>query len=146
MKIQVTVFWVVMTCSVVIGYQCFRWLCCLHLQEHGSSKVLWNITIWCQNPEGQDLKEKFSVSLVTAFTVSSNVHMIGLVMKHEICTQIKIHHLFLTEKIFCIIFPIGFMICRPVTKILYMRLDKCRIKESFLISSQILLGCDTILQ
>jgi len=29
---QVKVFWVVMTCSVMIGYQSFRGPCCLHLQ------------------------------------------------------------------------------------------------------------------
>jgi len=29
---QVEVFWVVMTCSAVIGYQCFRGPYCLHLQ------------------------------------------------------------------------------------------------------------------
>jgi hypothetical protein len=31
-KIQVKFFWVVMPCSVVLGYQCFRHPCCLHLQ------------------------------------------------------------------------------------------------------------------
>jgi hypothetical protein len=30
-KIQVEVFWVVTPCSVVVGYQCFRGPCCLHL-------------------------------------------------------------------------------------------------------------------
>jgi hypothetical protein len=31
-KTQVKVFWVVMLCSVAVGYQCFRGPCCLHLQ------------------------------------------------------------------------------------------------------------------
>jgi len=30
-KIQVEVFWVLMSCSVVVGYQCFAGLCCFHL-------------------------------------------------------------------------------------------------------------------
>jgi len=29
---QVKVFWVVTPCSVVVGYQCLRGPCCLHLQ------------------------------------------------------------------------------------------------------------------
>jgi hypothetical protein len=32
MMIQVEVFWVVTSCSVVIGYQCFGGPCCYHLQ------------------------------------------------------------------------------------------------------------------
>jgi hypothetical protein len=32
MKIQDVVFWVVMPCSDVVGYQCFGGPCCLHLQ------------------------------------------------------------------------------------------------------------------
>jgi hypothetical protein len=36
-RIEVKVFWVVTPCGVV-GYQCFRGVCCLHLQgEDGSS-------------------------------------------------------------------------------------------------------------
>jgi hypothetical protein len=31
-EIQIEVFWVVMLCSVVVGYQCFRGSCCLHVQ------------------------------------------------------------------------------------------------------------------
>jgi len=30
--IQVEVFWVVMPCSIAVGYQHFRGPCCLHLQ------------------------------------------------------------------------------------------------------------------
>jgi len=43
---QVKVFWVVMLCSVVVGYQCFRGLCCLHLQ---------GITAQHHNPDDLDL-------------------------------------------------------------------------------------------
>jgi len=31
-NIQAYVFWIVMLCSIVVGYQCFRSLCSLHLQ------------------------------------------------------------------------------------------------------------------
>jgi len=37
------VFWVVMLCSVVVGYHCFRGPFC-H-PEDGGSKFLWNICI-----------------------------------------------------------------------------------------------------
>jgi len=37
-KIQAEVFWIVIPCSVVIGYRHFKSLCCLHLQ----SKVTGN--------------------------------------------------------------------------------------------------------
>jgi hypothetical protein len=32
-NIKVESFWVVMLCSVVVVYQCFRGPCCLHLQD-----------------------------------------------------------------------------------------------------------------
>jgi len=32
LKIQAEAFRVVMQCSVVVGYQCFGGLCCVHLQ------------------------------------------------------------------------------------------------------------------
>jgi len=38
--IQIEVFWVVMPCSVVVGYQNFRGLCCLHLQEGSMDFIL----------------------------------------------------------------------------------------------------------
>jgi hypothetical protein len=43
---QVKVFWVVTPCSVVVGYQCFRRPCCLHLQSCGLWRrvVLWQDT------------------------------------------------------------------------------------------------------
>jgi hypothetical protein len=42
---QLKVFWVMTLCSVVVGYQCFRGLCCLHLQGHGVTTqrtLTWN--------------------------------------------------------------------------------------------------------
>jgi hypothetical protein len=41
LSIQVMVFWVVMLCCVVVGYQRFGGPCCLHLQGEGPSKR------WC---------------------------------------------------------------------------------------------------
>jgi hypothetical protein len=32
-KIQVKVFWVVMPCNVMVGYQCSGGPCCLHLHS-----------------------------------------------------------------------------------------------------------------
>jgi hypothetical protein len=40
---QAEVFWVMTTCSVVVGYQCFRGPCCLHFQ-HGPLKRLYLTT------------------------------------------------------------------------------------------------------
>jgi hypothetical protein len=40
---QVQVFWVVTPCSVVVGYQRFAGLRCLHLQGDGSSTDLCNL-------------------------------------------------------------------------------------------------------
>jgi hypothetical protein len=40
-KIQVEVFWVVMSCGVVVGYQHFRGPCCLHLLKPGSL-ICWH--------------------------------------------------------------------------------------------------------
>jgi len=39
-KIHVMVFWVVMLYSDVVGYQCFRGPCCLHLQSEDSCCLL----------------------------------------------------------------------------------------------------------
>jgi hypothetical protein len=48
-KIQVKVFWVVMPCSIVVGYQCFR-PCCLNLQgDVGGIMVLKNVGILPQH-------------------------------------------------------------------------------------------------
>jgi len=63
MKIQVEVSWVVMPCSVVVGYQHFGGLCCLHLQGkvNGARKVvqmevasLYENTTWRHNPGDLD--------------------------------------------------------------------------------------------
>jgi hypothetical protein len=39
-KFQVEVFWVVTLCSVVVGYQCFRGPCYLHLLGVGPLKCI----------------------------------------------------------------------------------------------------------
>jgi hypothetical protein len=33
LKVQIVVLWVVTVCSNVVGYQCFRGVCCLYLQD-----------------------------------------------------------------------------------------------------------------
>jgi hypothetical protein len=48
--IQVEVFWVVKSCSVVTGYQRFRGPCCLHLQ------VSYHNATQCHNPQDLDWK------------------------------------------------------------------------------------------
>jgi hypothetical protein len=57
-KIQVEVFWVVMLCSAVVGYKCFRGSCCPHLQVEVKMEAAWTSemvvsynTTWCHNPE-----------------------------------------------------------------------------------------------
>jgi len=43
---QVEVFWVVLLGSVAVGYNCFRGLCCLHLQGWSSFRnMLVNLLI-----------------------------------------------------------------------------------------------------
>jgi hypothetical protein len=37
-NIQVVVFWVVTSCSVVVGYQCFGETCCLYLQRDAQER------------------------------------------------------------------------------------------------------------
>jgi hypothetical protein len=39
--VHVVVFWIMTTCSGVVGYQCLEGSCCLHLQGqvHGAGKV-----------------------------------------------------------------------------------------------------------
>jgi len=56
-KIRVEFFWVVMPCSVVIGYQEFRGICCLHLQgECGSNMDFWKVGILPQNHTASQLR------------------------------------------------------------------------------------------
>jgi len=66
MKIQVAVFWVVTLCSSVVGYQCFRGLCCLHL--HGDV-VSYHITTQCHNPQDCNLKFFFVLSVETMLCI-----------------------------------------------------------------------------
>jgi len=44
---QFQVFWVVMPPIVVVGYQHFGWLCCLHLQGEGGG----GMTLWWKHPQ-----------------------------------------------------------------------------------------------
>jgi hypothetical protein len=53
MKIHFVIFWVLTTCSAVVGYQCFRVPCCLCLQTAWSSETLvsYPITLLCHKTE-----------------------------------------------------------------------------------------------
>jgi hypothetical protein len=63
-KIQVKVVWVVTSCSIVVGYHCFR----------RSSKTLVSYlnTTWCHNPEDLDLN-----MLVLTITGEAIVNYLG---------------------------------------------------------------------
>jgi len=45
MKIQVMVFWVVTTCGVMVGYQCFGGPCCLQGKVHSAPPKHWYPTV-----------------------------------------------------------------------------------------------------
>jgi hypothetical protein len=63
-KVQGEVFCTVMPCNAVVGYQCFRGPCCLHLQSEVKKKATWtsemlvsyHSTTWHHNPEDLDMK------------------------------------------------------------------------------------------
>jgi len=42
MMLQVIVFWVLMPCSIVVEYQLFGGLCCIHLQGEGNMEAAWS--------------------------------------------------------------------------------------------------------
>jgi len=47
---QVEVFWVVTPCNDVVGYQCFRDLCCLHLQGEVSLRTVHTTQSYISSP------------------------------------------------------------------------------------------------
>jgi hypothetical protein len=59
---HVEVFWVVTPCSVVVGYQLFRDLCCLRLtlkmeaEQISETLVLYHSTSRCDNTKDLDFK------------------------------------------------------------------------------------------
>jgi len=66
-KIHIEVFWIVTSCSVVVGYQNFGGPCCLHLQDE-VTLVSYHKLIRRHNPEDRDLKLKWVPSYsVTLF-------------------------------------------------------------------------------
>jgi hypothetical protein len=69
-KFQVEVFWVVTSCSVVVGYQRFRGPCCLHLQGRARSSemlVSYHNATGRHNSEGLDLNYCRSLSHASVF-------------------------------------------------------------------------------
>jgi len=43
-KIHVEVLWVMSLCIVMVGDQCFRWPCCLHLKSYYPTTILHGVT------------------------------------------------------------------------------------------------------
>jgi len=59
-KIQVKVFWVVMPCDVMVGYQCFRGHCChfnlkMEAAQTSENLVSCHNNTQCCNPEDLNL-------------------------------------------------------------------------------------------
>jgi hypothetical protein len=72
MKVHVEVFWIVKSCSYVIGYQRFGSPCCLHLQgeEDGSSAMKVNASyLWFS------LIMKFYTYVFIVFEFGDEKHM-----------------------------------------------------------------------
>jgi len=40
-EIHIVVFWVMILCSPVCGYQCFKGRCCLHLRMEMKMQMVW---------------------------------------------------------------------------------------------------------
>jgi hypothetical protein len=73
MMFQVEVFWVVIPCSAMVGYHCFRGPCCFHLHS----------TAWFHNPEDLNLKD------ITKSTVSKMVTPSQKKLIRTLCFSIK---------------------------------------------------------
>jgi hypothetical protein len=68
-SMKMAVCWVVVPCSLVDVYRCFRGTCCLHHHHHtlmieaasSTSEILinFNQTAWCYNPEDSHLDKKY---------------------------------------------------------------------------------------
>jgi len=67
LKIQVWFFWLLMLCSVVVGYQCFRGPCCLQCEM----MVSYHNTTWHCSPEelrNMSLDLSFNVTVIKKLT------------------------------------------------------------------------------
>jgi hypothetical protein len=99
-EFQVVVFWIVMPCSVVVGYQCFRRFFCLHLQGEAArfSKMLASYcnTTWCHNPEDHNLntvKPDFKITPwdLKVFLFQMSFHLTGTNFLIKSIVQYVIH-------------------------------------------------------
>jgi hypothetical protein len=73
-KIQTDVFWVVMSCTVVVGYQCFRGLCCLCLQGEGAVM-------------GKKRRDKGLISDFTLKMEAAVIQNVGILPQHYMMSQ-----------------------------------------------------------
>jgi hypothetical protein len=63
-NIQVKFFWVVILCSVMVRYHCFRGPCCLHLQDEVEG---------LNSPEDLDLNLHHNCSVIELYVKELNV-------------------------------------------------------------------------
>jgi hypothetical protein len=70
---SVAVFWVVTQCIDVVGYQCFRGSCCLHLQGEVKIEAAWSSEMsgsycsytQCRNPEDHDFNWNITANYIS---------------------------------------------------------------------------------